>query len=65
MNIEQYVEDRAMLDSDERVVVKELWDGRYRVNVWRHEDGIPHSISRSYFIRVNDSGVYCNPSLGA
>jgi endo-alpha-1,4-polygalactosaminidase (GH114 family) len=62
MNLEQYIKDRAILDSDEKVVIKELWKGRYRVNVWKHN---PNRISRSYFVRVHESGIECNPDLGA
>ena len=62
MNIEQYIKDHAILDSDEKVVVRELWDGRYRVNIWKHD---PNRISQSYFVRVSESGVECSPELGA
>ena len=63
VNVKQYVEDNAILDSDDKVVVKELWDGRYRVNVWKHD---PNRIVQSYFIQSDASGVVsCSPSLGA
>ena len=63
MNIKEYVEKNAILDSDDKVVVKELWDGRYRANVWKYD---PNRIVQSYFIHTDGSGVVsCNPSLGA
>jgi hypothetical protein len=60
--VEQYVNDNAIIDSDEKVVVKELWDGRYRVNVWKYD---PNRISQSFFVTVSESGIECSPSLGA
>lgn len=62
MNVKQYIEQHAVLDSDDHVVVKELWNSRYRVNIWKHD---PNRIVRSYFVHVTESGVSCNPSLGA
>ena len=62
VNVKQYVEDRAVLDSDDHVVVKELWDGNYRANIWKYD---PNRIVRSYFVTVTESGINCSPSLGA
>jgi len=63
MDVKEYVEANAILDSDDKVVVNELWDGRYRANVWKYN---PNKIVQSFFIRVDDSGVVeCNPTLGA
>ena len=62
MNVKEYIEERAVLDSDDKVVVKELWDGNYRANIWKYD---PNRIVRSYFVTVTESGISCNPSLGA
>ena len=63
MNPKEYVEKYAVLDSDDHVVAKQLWDGRCRVNVWKHD---PNRIVQSFFIRTEGGGVVsCNPSLGA
>ena len=63
MNIEEYVKTHAILDSDDKVVVKELWSGRYRVNVWKHDPS--NRISQSFFIKVEEDKIYCNPTMGA
>ena len=57
----KYIEEKAILDNDEKVVIKPLWDNRYRVNVWKFN---PNRISRSYFVKVSDNGIECNPSIG-
>lgn len=61
IDVEKYIKENAVLDSDEKVVVKELWNNRYRVNVWKED---PNYISQSYFVRVSESGILCNPSIG-
>ena len=60
--VKEFVEQHAVLDSDEKIVVRELWDGRYRVNVWKYN---PNRITQSYFVRVGESGVQCSPDIGA
>ena len=63
MNVKEYVEKTAILDSDDKVVVKELWDGRYRVNIWKYN---PNRIVQSYFIQSDgDRILECNPNMGA
>jgi len=58
-----YVQENGILDSDDHLQVRELWEGRYRVNVWKYN---PNKIVQSFFVRTNESGVVdCNPSLGA
>jgi len=61
VDVKTYVEENAVLDSDDHVIVKELWDGRYRANVWKYD---PNRISQSFFVTVNESGVSCS-ALGA
>jgi hypothetical protein len=60
--VEEYISKNAILDSDDKVVVKELWDQRYRVNIWKYN---PNRITQSFFVRVSESGIECNPSIGA
>jgi len=62
--VEKYMDENAFLNSDQKVRIKEVYDGRFRVNVW--ESDPVNRIASSYFIRANESGViYCNPQLGA
>ena len=63
MEVVDYVKEKAILDSDDHIVARELWDGRYRVNVWKYN---PNRIVKSYFIHVSESGSFeCHPSIGA
>jgi hypothetical protein len=57
--VEEYISKNAILDSDDKVVVKELWD---RVNICKYN---PNRITQSFFVRVSESGIECNPSIGA
>jgi len=60
---DEYVRENAILDSDDHIVTKELWDNRFRVNVWKYN---PNRIAQSFFVRVGESGVVeCNPQIGA
>ena len=59
MNVKEYIEERAVLDSDEHVVIKEMWDGNHRVNIWRYD---PNRIVRSYFVTVTESGIISHMS---
>ena len=51
--------------SDDNITIKEVWDERYRVNVWtkKEEEIWPH-IKDSFFIKVrNKEVVFCDPPL--
>ena len=62
--VTKYVEDNILLDSDDHIVTKELWDGRYRVNVWKYDP--KNAIVKSFFIQTDESGVIlCSPQIGA
>ncbi len=60
---QEYVKVNGVLDSDDHLQARELWDNRFRVNVWKYD---PNRIVQSYFVKVSDSGVVdCSPKLGA
>lgn len=59
--VKEYVEKYYLPASDEEVKVGELWENRYRANVWSYN---PPRIKASFFVKVENSEVvYCNPPL--
>jgi len=61
-DVKEYVEQNAILDNDDHVVVKEMWDGNFRANVWKYN---PNRIVQSFFITVSESGIKSSPTMGA
>lgn len=51
--------------SEDNVTIKELWDERYRVNIWaKKEEEICSHIKDSFFIKVRDKEIiFCDPPL--
>lgn len=59
--VKQYIDQYYLPGSDEEVKVKEVWDGRYRADVWVYN---PPKIKKSFFVMVENEKVsYCNPPL--
>jgi len=61
--VEKYIKENYHPSSRQAIDVHELWDNRYRVNIW---DFDPNRITASFFIRVKDGEVsHCSPQLSA
>ena len=61
--VEKYIKEHYLPSRSQMVNVMELWDNRYRVNIW---DFDPNRITDSYFIRVNKGEVtHCSPQISA
>ena len=61
--VEKYIKEHYLPSRSQMVNVMELWDNRYRVNIW---DFDPNRITDSYFIRVSEGKVsQCSPQLSA
>jgi hypothetical protein len=60
--VKNYIEKYYVPGSHEDIKVGEIWENRYRVNVWTYN---PPKIKASFFVRVENNEVtYCNPPLG-
>ncbi len=61
--VEKYIKEHYLPSRSQMVNVMELWDNRYRVNIW---DFDPNRITASYFIRVSEGKVsQCSPQISA
>lgn len=61
--IREFIEKNYLPSEDQTIIIKEVWDGRYRVNIVNKDS---FKIQGSYFIRTQDEKiVYCNPKLSA
>lgn len=59
--VEKYIQDNLKIETGERIVVTELWERRYRVNVWQYN---PNQVNHSFFIIIRDNEIsYCNPAI--
>lgn len=61
--VSKYIDKNFVPNAGQKVTILEVWDNRYRVNIWTEE---PCSISHSFFIKVKDGEVVlCNPPIVA
>ena len=61
--VEKYIKEHYLPSRSQMVNVMELWDNRYRVNIW---DFDPNRITDSYFIKVKEGEVsHCSPQISA
>lgn len=50
----KYINKHFMPHRDQTVTIKEVWQDRFRVNIWEDD---PPKIKNSFFIRVKDGKV--------
>ncbi len=61
--VSDFMKQYYVPSSEDNINIKEVWDGRYRVNVWCNSDERTY-IKDSFFIKVRDKEVvFCDPPL--
>jgi hypothetical protein len=59
--VKEFVENHTSIGVDQFVQVNEVWDNRYRVNIWQTN---PNKITKSFFVKASGEQFFC-PELGA